>query len=53
MDKKELQGIIVRLKDLVEELECEVMSDPSAYIYEQEKSNFPEWCDDDDDGYCD
>ena len=56
MEKKSLQEIIVKLKDLVEQLECEVMSDPSAYLPTED---YPAHTDfnydglDDDDGYCD
>jgi len=56
MEKKSLQQLIVKLKDLIEELECEVMSDPAAYMRQEnfdDPSHYYEYGDDDDDGYCD
>jgi len=56
MEKKSLQQLIIKLKDLVEELECEVMSDPAAYMRQEnfdDPSNYYDYSDNDDDGYCD
>ena len=52
MDKQALHKIILELKDLIEQLECEVMSDPDAYLADDENGNYHEYFDDDD-GYCD
>ena len=52
MKPENLVRILNQLKDLVEELECEIKADPSKYkvTYEDVKL-YEEW--DDDDGYPD
>lgn len=55
MDKQRLHKIILDLKDIIEELECEVLSDSSSYLkkdYDYNTGTYTVY-DYDDDGYCD